>query len=67
MPSIPCTCFTDLNAVCTLKNVTGYSKRAGNHPSTLACTSKYIRSSTLGSRVWGKGNCDPFESNAVNS
>ena len=44
-----------------LKNITGYSKRAGDHPGTVDCTSK-IHSSTLGSRVWGKGDCGPFES-----
>ena len=31
----------------TLKNVTGYSKRAGDHPGTVDCTSK-LHSSTLG-------------------
>ena len=30
-----------------LKNVTGYSKRAGDHPGTVDCTSK-LHSSTLG-------------------
>ena len=45
---------------CTIKNITGYSKRAGDHPSTVDCTSK-LHSSTLGSRVWGKGDCGPFE------
>ena len=50
--------------MCTLKNVTGYSKRAGDHPGTVDCTSK-IHSSTLGSIVWDKGDCGPFESPAV--
>ena len=44
-----------------LKNVTGYTKRAGDHPGTVDCTSK-LHSSTLGSRVWGKGNCGLSES-----
>ena len=44
-----------------LKNVAGYSKRAGDHPGTVDCTSK-LHSSTLGSRVWGKGDYGPFES-----
>ena len=44
-----------------LKNVIGYLKRAGDHPSTVDCTSK-LHSSTLGSKVWGKGDCGPFES-----
>ena len=47
--------------MCTLKNITSYSKRAGYYLGTVDCTSK-IHSSTLGSRVWGKGDCGPFES-----
>ena len=53
----------NINAVCTLKNVTGYSekkKNAGDHSGTVDCTSK-IHSSTLGSRVWSKGDCGPFQ------
>ena len=46
---------------CTIKNITDYSKRAGDHPGTVDCTSK-LHSSTLGSRVWGKDDCGPFES-----
>ena len=46
-PSVPCTGISDINAVCTLKNVTGYSKRAGDYPATVDCTSK-IQLSTLG-------------------
>ena len=62
--SVPCTCMSDINAMCTLKNVTCYSKRAGDHPGTVDCTSK-IHSSTLGFIVWGKGDCGPFGSPAV--
>ena len=42
-------------------NVSGFSKRAGDHPGTLDGTSK-LHSSCLGSRVWGKGDCDLLES-----
>ena len=49
-PSVPCTCIQIFIQACTLKNVTGYSKRAGDHPGTVDCTSK-LHSSTLGSRV----------------
>ena len=59
--SVPCTCISDINAVCTLKKVTGYSKRAGEHPGTVDCTSK-THSCTLGSRVLGEGDCGLFES-----
>ena len=51
-PSVPCACISEINTVYTLKNVTGYSKRAGDHPGTVDCASK-THSSTLhvGSRV----------------
>ena len=53
--------YLNINTSVHVKNVTGYSKRAGDHPRTVDCTSK-LHSSTLGSRVWGKGDCGPFES-----
>ena len=53
--------YLTLIQACTLTNVTGYSKRARNQPGTVDCTSK-LHSSTLGSTVRGKGDCDPFES-----
>ena len=43
-PSVPCTCILQ---ACTLQNVTGYSKRARDHPGSFDCTSK-LHSSTLG-------------------
>ena len=61
MPKFGYICIYTLVQVCTLKNITGCSKRAGDHPGTVDCTSK-IHSSTLGSRIWGKGDCGPFES-----
>ena len=45
-PLVPCTWIQTLIQACTLKYVTGYSKRAGDHPGTVDCTSK-LHSSTL--------------------
>ena len=42
--------ISDIDTVCTLKNITGYSKRAGDQPGTVDCASK-THSSILGSRV----------------
>ena len=55
--------YVNINTSVHIKNVTGYLKRAGDHPGTVDCTSK-LHSSTLGSRIWGKGDCCPFESPA---
>ena len=44
-----------------LKNITGYSKKADRDHLGTDYTSK-LYSSTLGSRVWDKGDRGPFES-----
>ena len=38
---ILCTCISDINTVCMLKYVTGFSKRAGDHPGTVDRASKH--------------------------
>ena len=53
--------YLNINTSVHVKEHHSYSKRAEDHPGTVDCTSK-LHSSTLGSRVWGKGDCGPFES-----
>ena len=52
--------YLNINTSVHVKECHRLFEKSRGHPGTIDCTSK-LHSSTLGSRVWGEGDCGQFE------